>query len=106
MTLNFGLRPLALKTEQQMSTVILNALRADLVTVLFIFNALLTFQFVFARHCNNPRIVMKRESANRHLPVSAALLRACRSAQLTSTRPVVTAARHMATFGHLCHTNC
>ena len=46
MTLNFGLRLLALKTEQQMSTIILNAVRADLVTVLFMLNALLTFQFV------------------------------------------------------------
>src|SRR6185295_13958284 len=32
MTLNFGLRLLALRTEQQMSTVILNALSADLVS--------------------------------------------------------------------------
>jgi hypothetical protein len=63
-------------------------------------NALLMFQFVFARHCNNPRIVMetRERQPTPNLPVSAALLRACRGAQLTSTRPVVTAASHMATL--------
>jgi hypothetical protein len=49
MTLNFGLPLFALSAEQQeMSTAMLNtlrALRADMVEVLFMLNALLTFRY-------------------------------------------------------------
>ena len=46
MTLNFGLRPFALSTEQHMSTAMLNAWTADMVKVLFILNAFLKLHLV------------------------------------------------------------